>query len=179
MGGRPAVRLRDDDDRYYIALYEGLAVTGTRPNEAARIVAMFMAGEPFAMNDGALARLSNINATIIKDAYQKAVKDCPPGYTVVPFRKRNEGRFPAGFAGRIKGIQRKARDAEKHPDDKHWLYNMILAVAYAWCLPLTEMTRYLVFGHADIAGERDYAIRSLLPVVFSRTRGVDGLIPGR
>jgi hypothetical protein len=67
MGGRPDVRLRDDDDRHYIALYEALVVTGTRPNEAARIVAMFMAGERFTMNDGALARLSDANATIIKE----------------------------------------------------------------------------------------------------------------
>jgi hypothetical protein len=181
IGGRPDVRLRDDPDKYYIAFYEALIAGGNAPNKAARIVAMFMTGERFAMNDGALSRLRNYDAAKIKDAYQKSVKDCPDGYAVLSFRERKRGRFPAGFTARIKGIQRKARDGWDNPDDRHWLYNMALAVAFALLMPLKEISRYLVFGYADIAGERQFAVDTLLPIVYMRLKAEGALpeLPGR
>jgi hypothetical protein len=180
IGGRPDVRLRDDPDKYYIATYEAFLASGSAPNEAARIVAMFMTGEPFAMNDAALAHL-RYDAAKIKGAYQASVKDCPNGYAVLPFRERKRGRFTGGFTARIKGIQRKARDGWIHPDDRHWVYNMSLAAAFAFLMPLKEISRYLVFGYADIAGERQFAINVLLPIVYMRLKAEGALpeLPGK
>ena len=88
IGGRPDVRIRDHPDKYYIAFYEAFIASGNAPNKAARIVAMFMTGERFAMNDVALAHLQNYDAAKIKDAYKASVKDCPDGYAVLSFRER-------------------------------------------------------------------------------------------
>jgi hypothetical protein len=176
IGGRPDVRLRDNPDKYYVAFYEALIARGNAPNKAARLVAMLMAGERFAMNDAALAHLGNYDAAKVKGAWQASVNDYPAGYAVLAFKERKGGRFPAGFPARIKGIQRKARDGWSHPEDRHWLYNMELAIAFAFLMPLKEISRYLVFGYADIAGERQFAVNTLLPIVYMRLKA-DGALP--
>jgi hypothetical protein len=54
---------------------------------------------------------------------------------------------------------------------------MSLAIAYTWFAPPVEILPYVVFGHADIAGERQFAIDTLLPIIRAKQAGLADKIP--
>jgi hypothetical protein len=173
--GRPHLPLRDDPDRYYIAFYEGCLGAGMPPNRAAAITTAFMDGAETQLNDALLACPDA--ARQIKSAWRANIKRCPEGSVVLLYRKRQDSRFN-GFPSRIKGVQAKARAAWNGPaDDRHWLYNMSLAMAYTWFAPPVEILPYVVFGHADIAGERQFAVDVLLPIISRKTAELADQIP--
>ena len=134
-----------------------------------------MDGVEIQLNDALLACPGD--AQQIKSAWQANLKGCPEGSAVLIYRKRQGSRF-SGFPSRIKGVQAKSRATWNGPaDDRHWLYNMSLAMAHTWFAPPVEILPYVVFGHADIAGEGQFAIDTLLPIIRAKQAGLADKIP--